>query len=91
MPYQLHSKQTAAGSVRLPGICLGDEGNRDIEEKKRWRGVRRTRRNCKNDERGWRRGTNRDGEESSNVRVWTVCVCVWDMPRGLGCRELISP
>lgn len=65
VPYQLLSKQTAAGSVRLLGICLGDRERREREmevggEQKtgtRSEGgeVRRTRRNLK-----W--GSNRDDD-----------------------------
>lgn len=65
VPYQLLSKQTAAGSVRLLGICLRDRERREREmevggeQKTRTRSeggeVRRTKRNLK-----W--GCNRDGD-----------------------------
>lgn len=58
-PHQLHSKQTAAGSVRLPGICLRErreEGSKEEGRKKAMSRVggeaRRTRRNCKDEKSG---------------------------------------
>lgn len=102
-PYQPHSKQTAAGSGRLPGICLGEgrkrgksggeSGRKKNEATSRVGGeVRCTGRNRKDDER------------TAGERLWEsahshVCVCVCvdvfvcDLLGGLACREneLISP
>lgn len=84
MPYQLHSKQTAAGSVRLPGIRLGEGERRGSREERRQKGmgreggeVRRTRRDCKNDEMAvLEKGKQqRQGGKAACERVY-LCICV---------------
>lgn len=78
MPYQLHSKQTAAGSVGLPGTRLGEarKGKREVGRRggkkatSRVGGeVRHTRRNCEDDERGAGEGEATETGEGESMRV----------------------
>ncbi len=88
VPYQLHYKQTAAGSVRLPGIRLREgerRGSREERRKKKGRGekeekwgaqggiAKMTKRGC------WRRGSNRDREGRRGCVWMYLCViCLGD-------------
>lgn len=91
VPYQLHSKQTAAGSVRLLGICLGDRERRRErevggEQKTGTRSgggeVRHTGRNCKNLKWGSNRGWGGETEEGvAGESVCTRCFGDWAAER----------
>lgn len=94
VPYQLHSKQTAAGSVGLPGICLGEGEEKGSREERRQKGmrrgggeVRRTRRNCKNMTKrwGWRRGTETGGRGGC-----VICLGDWAAESSLVLSVLYS-